>query len=290
MYTLLLEKGPYAVADVGGKASALSYLVSHGIEVPPGFVVTTEAYQKFIDENHIDRAAPDAREAIADGIMPSRVEASIVTALARFGADARFAVRSSAIFEDMADASFAGQYDTFLDIPKDQVLDAIQRCWASSMSFHAQSYAARVGRSLEDSVMGVLVQSLVRARTAGVSFSIHPVTRAPSVVINASYGLGESVVSGMVTPDSFEVDKLTEAVAGMLGFKETLMRPAEGGGTEVVDTPPEMSDMFSLESHEVMMVHRMTTHLEDIAGHPVDVEWAIENDTLYCLQMRPISA
>ena len=154
---------------------------------------------------------------------------------------------------------------------------------------HAQSYAARQGISSHKHLMGVVVQALIQADVAGVSFSIHPVTGANTVVINASYGLGEAVVSGMVTPDAFEVDKGTATIRKMLGSKECQIRLSPEGGTQMQDTPQTLRGIFSLSDAQVLAIAQLTNHLEELAECPVDVEWAIENDSLYCLQMRPIT-
>lgn len=277
MYVVTLQDGPLSPEEVGGKAASLMYLIHHHVAVPPGFVVTTNAHQAYLQDGE------------ASQVIQGDLTQEIRQALSAFRPSTRFAVRSSATFEDLALASFAGQYDTVLDVGVEAIMPAIVRCWASASNHHAHSYAAQHGLSLEQSSMGVIVQALVPAETAGVSFSLHPVTGADQVVINASYGLGESVVSGTVTPDTFIVDKATSRIDPLLGDKEATLRPRPGGGTEEVETSEDLRTRFCLSDRDVMRVHQLTLTLERLAGYPVDVEWAIAENNLYCLQMRPIA-
>ncbi len=280
MFTVLLSEGPHPVNLVGGKAAQLSDLLSERVDVPPGFVVTTDSHRAFLERQESDREE-----------LPAAVADAIEHRLSVFAADARFAVRSSAIFEDLADASFAGQYETFLDVPKDGVKDAVLRCWASARTSHARQYARGRGLVLDQSLMGVLIQRLVPAEAAGVAFSIHPVTREDQVVVNAAYGLGEGVVSGLVTPDAFEIDKATgQVLSRFLGFKEVMIRPRSQGGTETIDTPEELAGRFCLSDQDVARISSLTVQLERLKGVPVDIEWAIADGALYCLQMRAITA
>ena len=288
MYTIPLTSGPMSIDLVGTKAASLATLLSHGIKVPPGFVVNTIAHRRFLAVNHLD-ANPVPQEAIRAAVWPTDLSREIRSCLDHFSPDTRWAVRSSGTLEDLAEASFAGQYDTFLDVSSDEVLPRIQDCWASLASAHAQSYARDHGFSVQDTAMGVIVQMLVNADAAGVSFSRHPVTGHDSIVINAAYGLGEAVVSGMVTPDSFEVDKETHAIASQLGFKESQVVLAPQGGTAVVETPLDQQNSFCLNKAQVIEIADVTHRLEILAGFPVDVEWAFDKGTLYCLQMRPIT-
>lgn len=278
MYIVRLQDGVLDASKVGGKAASLAHVIQHGVTVPPGFVVTTQAHREHLESRAAGAAAiaPDVGDQIAE-------------ALSRFPDDGRFAVRSSAVFEDLTDASFAGQYDTLLDVPKRDVIDAVRSCWTSAANPHAHRYAKERGIRIDQGHMAVIVQALVAAEVSGVSFSLHPVTGADQVVINAAYGLGEAVVSGIVTPDTYVVDKTSHQIERMLGDKECMVVPREGGGTQTVDTPAAWQRRFSLDAGQVEAVHRLTLVLEGIAGYPVDIEWAFAEQTLYCLQMRPVA-
>ncbi len=289
MYIAELHQGPLEVAEVGGKAAALSYLLHHGVRVPPGFVLSTRAHREFLETFSFDLAKSDSDREMTDRVLPDAISAQVSQALARFPLSTRFAVRSSAMFEDLAEASFAGQYDTVLDVGHHQVLSAILHCWSSLANQHAHAYARKKGLAIDHGHMGVIVQALVPADTAGVSFSLNPVTGAEQVVINSAYGLGESVVSGIVTPDTYLIDKKTDQIQQILGEKECMVRPASEGGTKTLDTPEWMRSRFSLSADQVNAVYRLTLLLENLAGFPVDIEWAFEEQHLYCLQMRPIA-
>lgn len=285
MYTIALSANPLSIDGVGTKAASLATLLTHGIMVPPGFVVTTAAHRRFLEANAVPNGGCDVDKTV----WPAELADEIEMHLAHYPPSTRWAVRSSGTVEDLAEASFAGQYDTFLDVPRDKVLSRIRDCWASLSSPHAASYAQERGLSLQDTLMGVIVQTLVAADVAGVSFSRHPVTGDDSVVINAAYGLGEAVVSGVVTPDSFEVNKATKGIVSYLGFKESQIRLAKAGGTELIETPPEQQDVYCIGPDQVLEISAITERLETLVGYPVDVEWALQAGTLYCLQMRPIT-
>ncbi|PSR23655.1 MAG: hypothetical protein C7B45_02495 [Sulfobacillus acidophilus] len=276
MYIASLTQTNLTRQQVGAKAASLARMVQCGMHVPPGFVVTTAAHQAFLAD--------------ANPTMPQAVRRAIEESLAQFPPTVRFAVRSSGVMEDLEHASFAGQYDTVLDVAHSDVLAAVQQCWASADTETAQVYARQRGVALTDQAMGVIVQRLVEAQVAGVSFSRHPVTGAHQVVINASYGLGESVVSGLVTPDLFEVDPITGQVTSVLGFKEHLVRRSPRGGTEQIDTPAELASQFCLQADQVQEIARLTTALETYCGFPVDWEWALADNIVYCLQVRPITS
>lgn len=289
MFTYDLAQGPTHAELVGGKAASLGFLLQYNIQIPTGFVITTDAHRYFLSANAFDSLEPVSASRILSGVMPSEIIRAISGSMDRWGADTRFAVRSSGVFEDSSHASFAGQYDTILDVGKDEVLSAVKRCWASAASNHALSYTRDRGVSIGDCVMGVVVQALIDAKTSGVGFSIHPVTGAECVVINASWGLGEPVVSGLVTPDAFEIDKQSQVIEKTMGFKECEMRIKRSGGTEVVEVPLVKRDIFCLPDEKIWQVYQMTCQLERLIGYPVDIEWAFDHETLFCLQMRPIT-
>ncbi len=275
MYIQSLTDPNLTRLQVGSKAAGLALMVQHGMQVPPGFIVTTAAHQVYLSE--------------AKPTIPQIVRHAIEKALAQFALATRFAVRSSGVMEDLEQASFAGQYTTLLDVAYSDVPDAVRECWESANTDAARRYARERGVTLVDQTMAVIVQRLVPAEVAGVSFSRHPVTGANHVVINASYGLGEAVVSGLVTPDSFEVDPLTDQVTSSLGFKEYLIRPSPQGGTEQIDTPSDLASRLCLEPSQVREITRLTVALETHCGFPVDWEWALAEGIVYCLQVRPIT-
>ncbi|MBF6599797.1 MAG: PEP/pyruvate-binding domain-containing protein [Dehalococcoidia bacterium] len=260
---------------VGGKAAALSRLAALH-RIPPGFALS---------------AVPGYSLAMPPSVRDAVCEAYIELAARTAVADTAVAVRSSALDEDGADASFAGQHDTYLNIRgHNQLLDAIERCIGSASSPVALDYRARRGLPVDDVRIGVLVQELVPSDVSAVVFSANPVTgRRDEIMINASWGLGESIVGGSVTPDTFVVDKAGMQVAWRdLACKERMTVLSDVGTTEV-PVPAEMQMRSSLDDAQVLEMAQLAWQLETVLGYPVDVECAIARGTLYLLQCRPVT-
>jgi pyruvate, water dikinase len=274
---------------VGGKSAHLGDLLRAGFPVPPGFAITTPAFNRVVQPGD-DRAALVARE------MPSEVASEIATAYAALGLrvgrdEPAVAVRSSAVAEDAADASFAGVQDTYLWLSGlEEVLRGVQRCWASyfnpeATAYRAQHTGARTG-------MSVAVQFMVDARVAGVMFTLNPVSGDPSsIAIDASYGLGTTVVGGEVTPDSYLVSKVTrEVVRSVVGAKEIECVAAESGdGTELISVDSDRRARLCLDPAEIASLVELARHVEAHYGRHQDLEWAIDRrlGEVFLLQSRP---
>jgi pyruvate,water dikinase len=268
------------VALVGGKCANLGELTGAGFPVPPGFAVTTEAY----------RLAGPGAEAV-----PAEAAAAIRRAYealeARFEeAETAVAVRSSAVAEDGAEASFAGVQDTYLWLRgAEAVLDGVRRCWRSIHNPEAVAYRAE--RGLPEGSMSVAVQAMVDARVAGVMFSLNPVSGDPSsVAIDASWGLGVTVVGGDVTPDSYLVNKITRALLRAdVGTKEVEVVPDPDGTTRTVEVEAVRRARPCLDEADLARLVDLARAVERHYGHHVDVEWAIDRrrDELFLLQSRP---
>ncbi len=260
---------------VGGKAASLSRLASHHT-VPHGFAVP---------------AMPATRQSLP-AALPAVICDAYGTLAARCGlAEPPVAVRSSALDEDGADASFAGQHDTYLNIRgHDALLDAVQRCVRSAASREALAYRNERGLAVDDVHMAVLVQQLVMSEVSAVVFSANPVTgNRDEVMINASWGLGESIVGGMVTPDTFVIDKRRrEVTMREVAIKER-MTVMTDVGTADVDVPTDLRAASSLAEDQVLAIAELALKLERFVGQAVDVECAIAEGTLYLLQCRPIT-
>ncbi len=234
----------------GGKSSNLGELLAAEIPVPPGFAISTAAYQAFVREaglqETIAAASPASGDAMRAAPMPDDVRAEVSEQYARLGDDVPVAVRSSAVGEDSAEATFAGQQETYLWVRgADSVCDAVRDCWASLYSPTAISYRARLGHAADAPAMGVTVQLMVDAEVSGVMFTCNPVSGDPSMVaINASWGLGLAVVGGEVTPDDYLVSKVTgEVVREHVHAKDVEYVPdPSGAGAARVDVPAERSE------------------------------------------------
>lgn len=311
---LPLATGEATVDLVGGKGRALARLAAAGLPVPRGFDVTTAAYRQFVDANELQSAigvalenaastGPDALEPtsatirglIERGDMPEDIATAIRRAYADLGGGDKVAVavRSSATTEDLANLSFAGQHETFLNVRGvEGVLDAVRRCWASLWTFGAMTYRARQGISADHAAMGVVVQELVPSEVSGVLFTANPVTgERGELVVNASFGLGEAIVSGQVTPDTYRVDRHTTMILeASLGDKQVQLAPAAGDGTLVRPTPEAQRTAPALPAPRLQELARLGLRIEAVFdGTPQDIEWALANDTLWVLQSRPIT-
>jgi phosphoenolpyruvate synthase/pyruvate phosphate dikinase len=281
---------PEHVSHVGGKAVGLGSLLRVGQRVPASFVVTAGAYREYLGSQ--------SRE------LTPQLRAAIVSAYAALceppGTDVPVAVRSSATVEDSAEASWAGQFQTFLGVSgAAEVLTKVEECWDAALDPHVGAY--RVGHQLsaDDGGVAVIVQELVDARAAGVMFTQHPETGDRSlIVIESSHGLGEAVVGGQVVPDLFEINKITrQQHRARLGSKQTEHRlAAEGRGVHARPVDPARQQAWSVSEPEVMALADMAVALEAKLGRGLDVEWAIGTapsthgeEALFALQVRPIT-
>jgi pyruvate, water dikinase len=304
---------------VGGKNASLGELTLAGLPVPPGFAVTIHAYQQIwgapglgdaVNERlaAIDHDAYGANQKIADEVralieavpMPADVVSEIRDAYQTLCRHCEtdnipVAVRSSATAEDLPDASFAGQQDTFLWIRgADAVVDHVQKCWSSLFTDRAIAYRHAKGFLHQSISMSVGVQKMVDPITAGVAFTLNPTTGDRSqVAIDASWGLGEAVVSGEVNPDNFIIDKvLREVIKRSIGNKTVEYRLTEHGDVRCVDIEPERQNVACIADEELVAVAILARRAEKHYGCPQDVEWAIDRhlpvgQNVVLLQSRP---
>ena len=297
------------VALVGGKSAHLGDLTQAGFPVPPGFAVTADAFdavvQQYVDEllagldpddvAALEQKAEHVRAVVESLDVPEEIARDVAEGYRRLGdelelSDPPVAVRSSAVAEDAADASFAGMQSTYLWLRgTDDVLAGVRRCWASYFNAEALAYRAQHGGAAG---MSVAVQYMVDARVAGVMFTINPVTGDPSsIAIDASYGLGVTVVGGDVTPDSYLFSKVTrELVRSEIGAKEIeCVAAAGGGGTVLRDVDEERRARLCLEPAEVARLADLGRSVERHYGRPQDLEWAIDRrlGEIFLLQARP---
>jgi len=301
----------------GGKASNLTVLTNAGFKVPPGFVVTTEAYAKFIaanvmenlarnhlaDINHenaseLNRATEIMREHIKNSKIPEEVITAITKAYQHLGLG-RVAIRSSATAEDLPDASFAGQYDTSLNIEGiEHVLEHIKLCFGSMWTSRAVAYREENEIPHDHVQIAVIVQSMVDARCAGVMFTRNPISNLQSeMMIESNFGLGESVVAGYAVPDRYIVTSATDSqnpfklVTREIGTKNTIIvRSVSGDGVQYSSVSAEKSQQSSLEDSEILELARIGKSIEELFESPQDIEWAIDREhKFHILQSRPIT-
>jgi phosphohistidine swiveling domain-containing protein len=295
----LADFGAGDLASAGGKGANLGELVRHGFPVPSGFVVSTGAYAALLAETTLgaelarllESEAPGARirTLFVEAAMPGRVSADIAAAYASLGSGP-VAVRSSATAEDLPGAAFAGQQDTYLNVVGEQsVLRAVVDCWASLWTDRAIAYRQRQGIDPREVGIAVVVQDMVPADTAGVMFSANPVTgERGEIVVDASPGLGEAVVSGRVTPEHYVLDDSGRTRAFTPGSHEVVIRAAAGGGTE--ESAGTRNTRPALNMEQLAELARLARRVQDHFGRPQDMEWAIAGGQLYLLQARPMTA
>jgi phosphohistidine swiveling domain-containing protein len=297
------------IETVGGKGASLARLSAAGLPVPDGFYVTTAAYALFVSglQNRILECVSDAKlddpealEACSQKIegllqqraVPDEIADSIRSAYSALGGrDLSVAVRSSATAEDLPDASFAGQLDTFLNIRAEAaVLEAVKRCWASLWTARAIGYRARNGIPPQGVGIGVVVQRLVPADAAGILFTADPLTGAlDRMTINAAWGLGEAIVGGQVTPDVIVSDKFSGALLQRrINAKERMTVPARDGVQEA-PVPPNRRTKAVLSSSQAAKLARMGVQIDRLYGQPMDIEWALSRGRFFLLQARPIT-
>ncbi|WP_274649755.1 phosphoenolpyruvate synthase [Paenibacillus humicola] len=296
--------------DVGGKGANLGEMTRAGLPVPPGFCVTTSAYRSFAasspkleellrlleqarydDLERIGRLGQEIREHLTSIPMPGEIAAAIIKAWESAGRDRAYAVRSSATAEDLPSASFAGQQDTYLNVVgAEQLLQAVQRCWASLFTDRAISYRAKNGFSHRAVLLSVVVQQMVFPDVSGIMFTADPVTgRRDTVSIDASFGLGEALVSGLVTADLYQV-RADEIVLKKISKKEQAIYAAAEGGTVTRTLPPEERELQALPDEKIVELARLGRRIEAHYGAEQDIEWALAGGHFFILQSRPITS
>ncbi len=298
------------ILSVGGKGASLGEMASIGLPVPQAFVVTAQAFRHFlvetgledslysilegldVDENNaLESAAGKAKDLILSVPMPGYLVEEIRSAYESLGSDAIVAVRSSATAEDLPDASFAGQQETFLNVMgADDVIEAVQKCWASLYGARAIYYRSKQGFDDRGVNIAVVVQELIFSEKAGVLFTSHPVTGEPLSIIEASFGLGESVVSGSVSPDNYVFDHTKQKIIDSnIACKEIEIIPDGKKGTKEVPVPEERKNERVLSADEVARLASLGKLSEDHYGVPQDIEWGIVGEEIFILQSRPVT-
>ncbi|MBD8499778.1 phosphoenolpyruvate synthase [Paenibacillus arenosi] len=310
-YVLHLEKVSQANRDqVGGKGSNLGELLQAGFPVPPGYCVTTSAYEKLVgqstlltsfykrldhlnvsDSEEIRRVSKEIRTHISELPVPDDIHEAILSKWREFGPEYRYAVRSSATAEDLPTASFAGQQDSFLNVKgEQQLLVAIRQCWASLFTERAIVYRIKHGYAHQAVQLAVVIQRMLEPDVSGVMFTADPVTGNRTITsIDASFGLGEALVSGIVNPDLYQVKK-SEIVKKQISTKLKAVRPLVEGGTVIEAIASEKQNEQVLSDEEVIALAQMGEHIQAHYGTEQDIEWCLVNRQFYILQARPITS
>jgi len=312
-YILPLDHPQADLATVGGKGMSLARLLQAGMPVPGGFHVTTDAYRAFVTANslqariegsldNLDVADPAALEAASqqirtlftDAPIPADVADEIAATYQALDPQLEIpvAVRSSATAEDLPDASFAGQQDTYLNIRGvDAVVNAVRECWASLWTARAIGYRSRQGIDPQGVALAVVVQELVAADAAGIMFTANPLNgKRGEALINAAWGLGEAVVGGLVTPDSLTVEKASGEILERQTTDKQIMTVRSVTGTEEQPVPADKRKQPVLSNHQAVELVKLGAQIERYYEMPMDIEWAWADDRFFILQARPITA
>ncbi len=297
---------------VGGKGASLGEMINAELPVPRGFVVTAQAFRKFIDEAGIadklfkglevdvdDQKELMKAEEFAKGLIKGQPMPKVIadeirkdyeTMCQREGGEVYVAARSSATAEDLPEASFAGQQETYLNVRgADELLQAVQNCWASLYGARAIYYRVKQKFPHEHVNIAVVVQKMVDADSAGVMFTSHPTTGENMEIIEAAWGLGESVVSGSVSPDNYVV-KDGKIIQKKIATKQIMIiRDKKTRKTKKIDVPEDRKNVQVLSEDEIHKLSTLGKIVEEHYGKPQDIEWAVQNGEIYLLQSRPIT-
>src|SRR3989338_6450191 len=297
------------VAEAGGKGASLGEMTQAGIPVPSGFVILADAFEKFLNETDLNveiNAALDvvnhkeihtveaASEKIQALILEARMPNDIAILIRKFYKILRspfVAVRSSATAEDSSTAAWAGQLDSFLNTTEATLLKNVQRCWASLFTPRAIFYRFEKDLHKQKISVAVVVQKMVQSEVSGIAFSVHPVTQDYNqLIIEAGFGLGEAIVSGQITPDSYVVEKEPRRIIDKnVITQERALVKAKVGKPEWVQIPAAHGPRQALSDAEILELSELILHIEKHYGFPVDIEWAREKGKFFIVQSRPIT-
>lgn len=320
------------ISIAGGKGASLAEMYNNKFPVPPGFIVTAQAYDYFIeksglrnqiinlvnsidvdDTKQLESTARKIREIIVDASVPSEMRNDIAEAyevldverdkikqrgvtesalaILRNSHEPPFvAVRSSATMEDLADASFAGQQETFLNVKGvDSLVESVKKCFASLFTARAIYYRKKKGFATEKGYLAVVVQRMIDSQKSGVMFSKNPLKNDGNIVIEAVFGLGEGIVSGMISPDHYVLNTKLELIEQKVSDKKIALTRSSSGKTEEVKLSHEISQREVLNGHELKILGQYGLKLEEHYGKPQDIEFAIDRDGVFIVQSRPIT-
>jgi pyruvate,water dikinase len=295
---------------VGGKGANLGELTAAGFPVPAGFCITTGAFDRFMDADaagiytlldaldagdleRVRTVGEQVRARLHAAAIPPEVAGAVLESWREIGAEHAYAVRSSATAEDLPDASFAGQQDTYLNVRGEEaLLDSVRRCWASLFTDRAILYRMQNGFDHREVRLSVVVQRMVEPQVSGIMFTADPVSgRRRTISIDASFGLGEALVGGLVSADLYQVDSATRRITKrQIADKQLMIRSLPAGGVEQVAIPAAERQRPALDDRQVLELAALGARIEQHYRAPQDIEWALVDGKLYILQARPITS
>lgn len=293
----------------GGKGASLGEMTQAGIPVPPGFVILADAFRHFVESNGlqtqiqgeldkvdiantatVERASVRIRAIFEAATLPQDLEKEINLAFEEL--DANFvAVRSSATAEDSSTASWAGELESYLYTNAQTLLVNVMRCWSSLFTPRAIFYRAEKGLHEADVAVAVVVQKMIASEVSGICFTVHPVTKDPNqLIVEAGWGLGEAIVGGMITPDSYVVDKTTDKIIDTyISEQNKKIVPLAIGGTDEEIIAPAEREQQKLSPERIIEIAKLCKKIEAHYGVPQDIEWALAEGKFWIVQSRPIT-
>ncbi|MFA6391730.1 MAG: PEP/pyruvate-binding domain-containing protein [Patescibacteria group bacterium] len=298
-----------SVAEAGGKGAQLGEMTKAKLPVPPGFVVLSGTFERFLEEtdldveidallkkvnlsdiNSVDRVSNAIRELIHELVVPDDIAKEIQTAFNKLKTK-YVAVRSSATAEDSSVASWAGELETYLFITKANLVETVRKCWSSLFTPRAIFYRFEKKLHKTKVSVGVVVQKMINSEISGVTFTAHPVTNdLDQMVIEAGFGQGESIVSGQITPDTYVVDKKNKIILDINISEQKKMIVQNGSkGTKTVTVVKSMQEKQKLTGKQIIQLAEVCKRIEKHYNHPQDIEWAMEKNKIYITQSRPIT-
>lgn len=296
------------VSIAGGKGASLGELMQADAPVPPGFVVTSAAFEEFFSTGDVKQYVIDSIQSLNTGEInltqanqrilsrlndveiPGEIIDAVHEAISQSGLS-RVSVRSSATCEDSATSAWAGQLDTFLNVSTDNIIENIRHCWLSLFSETALTYGATHGYGSGEIAVAVVVQQMVDSEISGIGFSVHPVTQEPDIqLIEACLGLGEAIVSGRIIPDQYVVERgSNKIIESIIGNQNEALLIGDGNSDIDWRTLGEEGTQQKISNQQVSEYASILSRLQDHFGHPVDTEWAIQDGAFQVLQARPIT-
>jgi len=310
MFTKDFEKISKKDVDMaGGKGASLGEMTQAGLAVPPGFVVLASAFDKFLAETDlnvevqaalkktnpkdiksIESASVKIRDLIRDAEFPDAVGKEVIKSFRDLGAE-YVAVRSSATAEDSSIASWAGELETYLNVTEDNLLESVKKCWSSLFTPRAIFYRYEKNLHERKVSVAVVIQEMVQSEVSGICFTVHPVTEdANQLVIEAGWGLGEAIVGGMITPDTYIVNKAEGVILDInISRQEMKICRTPKGAAEETKVEPADQEKQKLDNENILKLAALCQKIEKHYGSPQDIEWAYAGGKFYITQSRPIT-
>ncbi len=307
--SLFKEISRFDVSSAGGKGASLGELTQAGISVPSGFVILSNSFTRFIEENDlsveihtalhgvnnkelhtVESASEKIQGLILNANIPKDIRETVTKEFQNLNSK-YVAVRSSATAEDGKEHAWAGQLESYLNTTEVDLLNNVKHCWASLFTPRAIFYRFEKGLHETKISVAVVVQKMIESEISGIAFSVHPVTQDKNqIIIEAGFGLGEAIVSGQITPDAYVVEKEPRNILDInINTQSKGLFRSENGGNKWIDIPEPKASSQVLSKEQILKLSELVIEIENHYGFPCDIEWAYEKEKFYILQSRPIT-